>query len=71
MRHAPESSVTDWVIDHPEVLKVFEKFGIDYSCGGKSLEYACREQGHDVRVVMTNLLHAIGSRRHESIAIEQ
>jgi regulator of cell morphogenesis and NO signaling len=33
------------VIDHPETLAVFQELGIDCSCGGKSLGYACRERG--------------------------
>jgi len=48
----PETSVPDWVIDRPESLRVFEELGIDYSCGGKSLETACRERGLDVGRVM-------------------
>jgi len=51
----PETSVPDWVIDRPESLRVFEELGIDYSCGGKSLETACRERGLDVRAVMKRI----------------
>ena len=40
-----DTSVPDWVIDHPETLAVFQTLGIDCSCGGKSLAYACREGG--------------------------
>lgn len=47
-----EDPVTDWVIDHPETEAVFQEMGIDYHCGGKSLEYACREQGLDVQRVL-------------------
>lgn len=61
MRHGPESGVTDWVIDHPETLAVCKKLGIDYACGGKSLEYACRQHGHDVRFVMSKFQQAIAS----------
>ena len=42
-----ETAVPDWLIEHPETLAVLQGLGIDYCCGGKSLEYACREQGHD------------------------
>jgi iron-sulfur cluster repair protein YtfE (RIC family) len=37
-----ETSVPEWVIERPETLPVFQEWGIDYSCGGKSLAYACR-----------------------------
>jgi len=50
-----ETSVPDWVIDHPQTLAVFQELGIDYCCGGKSLEYACREQGHNPATVLGKL----------------
>jgi iron-sulfur cluster repair protein YtfE (RIC family) len=46
-----DSSVPDWVIEHPELLSLFQELGIDYCCGGKSLGAACRGRGfspHDV-----------------------
>ncbi len=58
-----DTSVPDWVIDHPEVLPVFERLGIDYSCGGKSLEYACNERGLDVRQVLGEINEAIRMSR--------
>ena len=54
-----DTSVPDWVIEHPETLVVFQKLGIDYSCGGKSLRYACREQGLDADSVIANLLRCL------------
>lgn len=39
-----ESSVVDWVIEHPETQSVLESLGIDCSCAGKSLAYACEQQ---------------------------
>ena len=47
LQHDLESSVSDWVIDHPETLPVFERYGVDYTCGGKSLAHACRQRGLD------------------------
>jgi regulator of cell morphogenesis and NO signaling len=48
-----DTSVPDWVIEHPETLAVFQTLGIDYSCGGKSLRYACQERGlHPESVIM-------------------
>jgi regulator of cell morphogenesis and NO signaling len=40
-----DSSVPDWLIEHPRLLPLFQELGIDYTCGGKSLEAACRERG--------------------------
>lgn len=54
-----ETSVPDWVIDHPESLAIFVEFGIDYCCGGKSLAFACREQGLDEQVVLAALLQSL------------
>ncbi len=39
-----ESSVPDWLIEHPELLTLFQELGIDYSCGGKSLRTACEQR---------------------------
>ena len=58
-----ETSVTDWAIDHPGALDVFQELGIDYSCGGKSLESACRERDLDVRWVLARLLRRIEASR--------
>ena len=51
-----DTSVPDWIIEHPETLAVFHDLAIDCSCGGKSLAYACREQGLDAGKVLI-LLH--------------
>ena len=50
-----DSPVPEWVIEHPATLVVFQTFRIDYCCGGKSLAYACREQGLDPDHVLTRL----------------
>lgn len=54
-----DTSVPDWIIDHPETLSVFREFGIDVCCGGKSLEYACEQQGVDANLVLKELRSAI------------
>lgn len=54
-----ETSVPDWLIDHPQTLAVFERYGIDYNCGGKSLEYACRERGLSPQEVLAALRQAV------------
>lgn len=55
------TSVPDWIIEHPETLAVFQELGIDYSCGGKSLEYACRTQGLDPNAVLDTLRRTINA----------
>ena len=50
-----DSSVPDWLIERPQLLRTFEELRIDYSCGGKSLEFACRERGLDPRAVLARL----------------
>jgi hypothetical protein len=40
-----DSSVPDWLIEHPGLLALFQELGIDYCCGGKSLRTACLEKG--------------------------
>ncbi len=51
-----DTSVPEWIIEHPETLEVFEELGIDYSCGGKSLAFACQEQGLNAITVLSKLL---------------
>lgn len=59
--HDRDTSVPDWLIDHPEILPVLRELGIDYSCGGKSLEYACNEQRLNVNSVVSALRTAIAA----------
>jgi regulator of cell morphogenesis and NO signaling len=54
-----DTSVPDWIIEHPETLVVFRELGIDYSCGGKSLEYACQERRLDARAILDTLQQRI------------
>lgn len=54
-----DSSVPDWMIEYPETAPVFEAWGIDSSCGGKSLEYACFERGINAGDVLRQLHAAI------------
>jgi iron-sulfur cluster repair protein YtfE (RIC family) len=51
-----DTAVPDWVIDHPETLHLFQQLGIDTSCSGKSLRYACHQRGLDGTAVLTKLL---------------
>ena len=61
-----ETAVPDWIIEHPETLTVFQELGIDYSCGGKSLEYACQERGLDAGGVLDRLQRCIDGAGNES-----
>lgn len=54
-----DTPVPDWVIEHPETLAMFQELGIDYCCGGKSLEYACRERGLNPANVLVRLRRCI------------
>lgn len=58
-----DTSVPDWIIEHPETLAVFQALGIDCSCGGKSLAYACRERGLDAVKVLVQLHQRIQAER--------
>ena len=53
------TSVADWAVDCPAAIVVFEQYGIDYCCGGKSLEYACRQAGANLQEVVEKLREAL------------
>lgn len=61
-REELETSVVDWATDFPESIPVFKTFGVDYCCGGKSLEYACRHSGVDPLVFLEALRRALSDR---------
>ncbi|HTI49541.1 MAG TPA: DUF542 domain-containing protein [Planctomycetaceae bacterium] len=52
-----ESSVPDWLIDHPQLFALFRELGIDYSCGGKSLRTACGEKGLNPDEVLSRIMN--------------
>jgi regulator of cell morphogenesis and NO signaling len=60
-----DTSVPDWVIDHPETLAVFQELGIDTCCGGKSLGFACRQRGLDGEAVLAKLLRRLEASRQD------
>ncbi|MFV0443367.1 MAG: hypothetical protein ACK5Q5_07335 [Planctomycetaceae bacterium] len=64
-----DTSIPDWIIDHPESLSVFREFGLDDSCGGKSLGYVCQQQGVNELFVLKRLQQILASEK-ESGAIE-
>jgi regulator of cell morphogenesis and NO signaling len=60
-----DTSVPDWVVEHPETLGVFQELGIDTCCGGKSLGFACRQRGLDAEAVLARLLGRLGATRQD------
>jgi iron-sulfur cluster repair protein YtfE (RIC family) len=50
-----DSTLPDWLIDVPASAAVFERYGLDTSCGGKSLDYICCHAGIDPQQVLTEL----------------
>ncbi|PAY15904.1 hypothetical protein CKO51_29500 [Rhodopirellula sp. SM50] len=54
-----ESSIPEWIIEHPETTGVFGDLGLDISCAGKSLRYVCVHQGLSPPEVLERLRAAI------------
>ena len=51
-----DAHVADLVLEQPSRARVFERFGIDYCCGGKTpLETACADLGLDLDIVIAAL----------------
>ncbi len=51
-----ELTVGELVVENPSRARVFEKFGIDYCCGGKiPLAQACGKRGADIEIVLEAL----------------
>ncbi len=50
------SPVSEWILDTPARARVFERYGIDYCCGGKKpLGQACARRGLDPSALMQEL----------------
>ena len=50
------ATVGDLVVERPSRARVFERFGIDYCCGGKlPLNVACEKRGVDIQHVLAVL----------------
>jgi iron-sulfur cluster repair protein YtfE (RIC family) len=54
-----DDPVVDWAIEHAESIPVFEKHGIDYCCGGKSLAWVCEQRCLDPQMVLRDIKEAI------------
>jgi regulator of cell morphogenesis and NO signaling len=50
-----DTSIPDWIIEHPETTAVFNEFELDISCAGKSLRYVCHQRGLDPPTVLQRL----------------
>lgn len=51
--NTPQTTVRDIAIEQPASIRIFEKFGIDYCCGGrKPLAEACHERSLDPQAVL-------------------
>lgn len=59
MNCGPETSIPDWIIEYPETSPVFDELRLDTSCGGKSLEYVCEQQGVDPEKVLVRLAQVV------------
>lgn len=57
-----ETTVRDIAIEKPASIRVFEKFGIDYCCGGRMpLTQACEERAIDPQAVLAAIESAMGA----------
>lgn len=57
----PQTTVREIALEQPATIRIFEKFGIDYCCGGrKPLAQACEERSLDLQTVLA----AIESASH-------
>jgi len=55
-------TVSEVALNNPAATRVFEKFGIDYCCGGnKSLEQACGEANLKIHQVLESLKSALSA----------
>jgi regulator of cell morphogenesis and NO signaling len=63
MQTAPTTTVRDIASESLGAVRVFERFGIDYCCGGKRpLADVCREKGYSVEAIQIELDSAMAAR---------
>jgi len=66
MQLSSERTVGDLVVENPARARVFEKYGIDYCCGGKlPLDAACRARGIAPEPLLEDLSQADAKRTSE------
>ncbi len=57
-----QTQVGQFVTEHPCVARIFEKFGIDYCCGGRQpLSSACEARGVNIEEVLSDISKALQS----------
>ncbi len=57
---ATQTTVREIALQQPTSIRVFERFGIDYCCGGrKPLEQACEERAIDPQTLLDALAEAV------------
>ncbi|KLU01541.1 hypothetical protein RISK_006388 [Rhodopirellula islandica] len=56
-----DSSLPEWIVEHPETTKVFQAWGLDTSCAGKSLRYVCIHAGVSPAEVLQELESAVNT----------
>jgi regulator of cell morphogenesis and NO signaling len=70
-RFTPQSTLGEVVASCPALARVFERFGLDYCCGGRrSLSVACEAKGLDPLAVAVALEAEGGAGRRESADID-
>ena len=63
MEHIEGATVAELAAMSLGAVRIFEKYGIDYCCGGKRrLEEACRRNGQDTEVLLQELVAAFHSQ---------
>jgi regulator of cell morphogenesis and NO signaling len=68
MNIAVERTVREIALEQPSSIRVFERFGIDYCCGGrKSLAQACEESQLSIDQVTEKLREASGVNDDEDL----
>jgi regulator of cell morphogenesis and NO signaling len=60
------ATVADWVKECPPTSRVFERFQIDYCCGGgNTLSQACADRQLDANEIVVELTHVVADPQHE------
>jgi regulator of cell morphogenesis and NO signaling len=61
-----DAHVADLVLEQPSRARVFERYGIDYCCGGKTpLATACADRGVDIGTVIAALAEPLPSEAED------
>jgi regulator of cell morphogenesis and NO signaling len=62
------STVGQWVAEHPQTSRVFEDVRLDYCCGGgKPLEQACRDRHLNPQEILARLHEAVETAESEPV----